>query len=73
LDKGTVKATIRCQSCDYNLTAKMVSIESVDEHLWNYSGMYCPSCFTDAVLARADDFEQLNLRRRSLTRESSCA
>ncbi len=48
-----------CRECGYQLR-HIVLVESIDEELWDASGMYCPMCVCQEVINRAGDFEALH-------------
>lgn len=48
----------KCPACGFVLR-QIVLIESVDEVLWDQSGMYCPICVATEVIGRAREFDAL--------------
>lgn len=53
------ESAVVCPECGYDLSRAVLSVESVDEELWEQSGIYCPMCFANAVIARASELEPL--------------
>lgn len=50
---------LSCPDCGYDLTQKVVAIESFDDTLVEYSGVYCPRCLVRTLARRAPDFDRM--------------
>lgn len=48
---------IECPDCGYDLSKAVLSVESVDEILWEHSGLYCPMCFAMTLMDRTKEMD----------------
>lgn len=49
---------VHCKTCRADLSTGILSVESYEEVLWEYSGVYCPRCVATA-LALVPDLKML--------------